>query len=256
MSGDGKKSKGLIIFDLVATLTDAGPRYATAFSKVCEDFGCQPPPADEVLSMLGNKNLKQITDHFAGFLDPDQKRKFMESCNTTCDTLLYDIHWIEHLYPGVREALADLVEQGYTLGIFTGTREDALDSQLNYHNIRRHFDERYIRAKNNQRDGADISSEALKERQLSSIVADYRRDNGSEGNVIVVGDSVSDFIAARDAGLSFIGFAANEDKKKTFLSADVPFLVESFAEIPGIMAVRSAQQPSSSSFPDRLLRPR
>src|SRR5690606_4866816 len=111
----------LVVFDLVSTLTDAGARYAKAFRDTCAENGVTPPDDADVLSLLGNKNLKEITETFAGEMDEEKKKAFMASCNHACDALLNDKEWHEALYPHAREAVKALHAAGFALGIFTGT---------------------------------------------------------------------------------------------------------------------------------------
>lgn len=240
-----KNSKTLIIFDLVSTLTDAGPRYAAAFARVCNDNGINPPREDEVLDMLGNKNLKQITDYFASTLDSSAKKGFMTECNKTCDALLYDVHWVEKLFPHVREALKNLKGQGYTLGIYTGTREEALDNQLRYHNIEQYFDRRYVRAKDNRRDGM-VNNDDLKAHQLKSIHMNWKNSGGT--NIVVIGDSVTDVKAAAQCGLSFIGFSENNAKADKLMRAGAQMVFKNFSQLETVLENKSKANPSARSL--------
>lgn len=226
-------NKTLIIFDLISTLTNAGPRYARAFGDVCKQFGVTPPDDDDVLSMLGNKNLKEITNHFAGSLEDDKKVAFMSSCNTVCDALLFNVNWIEKLYDGAYETLETLEKQGYSLGIFTGTRQSAAESQLEYHKIKSFFNPNYIRAKRDDHDSATDTKE-LKTQQLSEIIAAFKKDSGINTSVIVVGDSESDFYAASALGLDFIGYTTSTYHKQRLLDAGAKTIIDSYANFPVI----------------------
>lgn len=192
----------LIIFDPVSTLTNAGPRYVCAFQEVCKENGIAAPDEEEILSLLGNKNLSEITDTFAGPLEKDRKESFMHSCNQACDIILNRDDWHETLYPHVRETVEVLHQRGMALGIFTGTREDAMENQLAYHGIMDKFDPLYRRGKDNTRDAGKTSKD-LKTEQLNAIVAQFRKDSGSDNVIVlVVGDS------SADAGHRAIGLAA------------------------------------------------
>jgi len=242
----------LIVFDLVSTLTDAGPRYVRAFADMCERFGYPKPDEDDVMEMLGNKNLKEITQHFLGDIDTGLQGEFMNGCNKECDAMLFRDDWHETLFPHVRETLEALAGEGYKLGIYTGTREDALEDQISYHGIKPLFVEDYIRGKDNARD-AGLDSRTLKAGQLDSIVTQYRKDCGDDNApVLVIGDSVSDAEAAADKGYLFIGFAASERKKDKLQNSGVKFLITDFEDLPllikGAMGdIASAQQQDYSA---------
>jgi phosphoglycolate phosphatase-like HAD superfamily hydrolase len=229
------RDKGvLIVFDLVSTLTNAGPRYVQAFTEICVNTGHGVPDREEVMEMLGNKTLSEIIDHFAGPMPEADKAKFMGHCNQTCDALLTRPGWREELYPHVREAVEALHLRGATLGIYTGTREDAMDLQLKYHGLQGEFDPRYIRGKDNTRD-AGKKNAVLKAEQLSDIVSTYRADQGSEAPVIVIGDSAADAAAAAKQGLYFVGFAVNDKKRKEMEGAGVAVIVKDFGELPDLV---------------------
>lgn len=225
----------LLIFDLVSTLTDAGPRYVQAFLDVTEKAGFDRPDPEAVLDMLGNKNLSEITDTFAGGMDAGRKKEFMAECNDACDILLRRPDWKENLFPNVREAIEAMHLRGITLGIYTGTREDAMASQLAYHGIREIFDAAYIRGKDNVRD-AGKNNTALKAEQLRSIVAAFRQAQGNpSAPVIVVGDSEADAKAAEREGLHFIGFATDAHKKEALVNAGVKAIVTDFGDVPDLV---------------------
>lgn len=236
-----RKQNVLVVFDLVSTLTDAAPRYLQAFADVCKAYGKPAPSMEELREMLGNKNLGQITDHFIGPLDDDAKKKFMGDCNTACDALLTMPHWEENLYPHVAEAIEVLALRGVTLGIYTGTREDALEAQLAYHGIGDFFDRRFVRGKDNARD-AGKSNRDLKAAQLLDIVTAFQAQAGQENAaVIVIGDSRADAQAAADAGLLFAGFAAEDQKRDKMAAAGVQNIMRDFGDLPDLV--------------DRLIRP-
>ncbi|MBI3442135.1 MAG: HAD family hydrolase [Proteobacteria bacterium] len=226
----------LVIFDLISTLTNAGPRYIRAFQAVCEKNGISPLPNEEdLIAMLGNKNLSEITDQFAGSLEKSKKVSFMDSCNQECDAILNRADWHETLYPHVREAAEALHQRGITLGIFTGTREDAMENQIAYHGIADMFETRYRRGKDNARD-AGKTSDFLKTEQLSAIVAQFKQDAGNENVVvIVVGDSTADAKAAANLGLSFVGFAENECKKGHLERAGVKIIINYLSDLTDIV---------------------
>ena len=185
--------------------------------------------------MLGNKSLSEITDIFIGPMDVEKKKSFMASCNNTCDQILHRDDWHETLYPQVKEAIETLTTQGAALGVFTGTRHDAMENQLNYHGLSAIFAARYRQAKDNIRD-ADKTSDALKADQLLAIANQFKKDKGTDDVcIIVVGDSSADAEAAKALGLLFVGFAQNANKKKLLQQAGVGTIIDSFVGLPALI---------------------
>lgn len=224
-------NKPLILFDLVSTLTQAGPRYVQAYIRMCQAWGAPVPAADDIMQALGEKNLRQIVAEFTPDLPVEYIPKFMSDCNQACDAMLQDKSWEEDLYPQAREALQDLRAAGYVLGIYTGTRENALRAQMDYHGLHGLFDPAFLRAKDNERDG-DIPNHKLKTAQIAALCAAH----GGNGPVVIVGDSASDYEAARETGVLFIGFAANPQAAQKMRDAGVMHIFSDYAHLPAIAA--------------------
>lgn len=245
--------KPLILFDLVSTITDAGPRYAEAYARMTQTYGLNVPDRDAILQDLGNKNLKQIIADHSPDMPDSLTDKFMSDCNNACDAMLYDVHWVERVFPGVREALEALSKDGYTLGLYTGTREDAMQAQLRYHNLTAYFDAAMLCGKDNARD-AEKTPQALKMEQMGAMIATFRaRPDHGAVPVIVIGDTVSDQQAAAANGCAFIGFAENSAKAELFAKAGVAATFSHYDHLPALLAVppqapQSAAKPAAPSF--------
>lgn len=238
--------KPIILFDLVSTITDAGPRYAAAYLRMAAAYNLPVPTEEDILVELGQRNLRDIIRIHSPDLPVEKIGEFMNDCNTACDSLLYNVHWVERLFPDVREALNGLKGQGYTLGLYTGTREDSMMTQLQYHNILSYFDADLLRGKDNIRDH-DKDTQALKNEQISSLRA------ARPGRVvIVVGDTLSDFEAAKANGVSFIGFSPLEKEAAKF-AAHGQTTFESYNDLGNVIAaispnIAATRKPSSPGF--------
>jgi phosphoglycolate phosphatase-like HAD superfamily hydrolase len=228
--------KPLILFDLVSTLTQAGPRYAQAYIRMCQAWGMTPPRTDDILAALGEKNLKQIIAAFTPDLPAEHIGKFMSDCNQACDALLADKSWEEHLYPRVVETLQSLRDGGHTLGVFTGTRESAMMAQLRYHGIEGLFDPAFLRGKDNVRDGMKRNDE-LKAGQITALGTRY------DGPVLVVGDSMADYAAAQAAGAHFIAFAATPARARIMQDAGIAVFTD-YAQLPALIAQAARPAPT------------
>jgi len=231
--------KPLILFDLVSTLTQAGPRYAQAYIRMCQAWGMTPPAQDDILEALGEKNLKQIIAEFTPGLPAENIGKFMSDCNNACDAILADKSWSEDLYPHARETLAALRASGCTLGIFTGSRESAMTKQVEYHALDVLFDADFMRGKDNVRDGM-VRNDELKARQITQMAAKHG------GPVIVVGDGMADLSAAKSAGVLFVGFADGARADALRKNGAVATFCD-YDQLPGIIAqlLRPAATPTA-----------
>lgn len=224
----------LILFDLVSTITDAGPRYAQAYLDVAAAYNLKVPPRNAILNELGQRTLVEIIQIHSPDLPAEKIEAFMDDCNGTCDTMLERADWVEALYPHARETLQILTAQNHKLGLYTGTRRDAAEDQLRYHELESIFPEAMIRAKDNVID-ADKNSLTIKTEQVASLI----RDNPG-ATVLVIGDSISDYQAAQASGAAFIGFANTQKNVFRFAAAGVTAVFTSFERLPGMISVLTA----------------
>lgn len=224
----------LILFDLVSTITDAGPRYAQAYLDVAAQYQLKVPARSAILNELGQRTLTEIIKIHSPDLPADKVAAFMDDCNGTCDTMLERADWVEALYPHARETLEILAAQDHKLGLYTGTRRDAAEDQLRYHGLKAIFPDAMVRAKDNIVD-ADKNSQTIKTEQVASLI----RDNPGM-RVLVVGDSIADYQAAQASGASFIGFANTQKNVFRFAAAGVSAVFTSFARLPGMIDLLTA----------------
>lgn len=235
-----KNEKPLVLFDLVSTITDAGPRYAQAYLDMAEQYNIAIPKRHEILNELGQKTLKEIIDTHSPDLPAEKIQGFMQDCNSACDCMLNDKNWIEQLYPHARETLAALKTQGYTLGLYTGTRKEAALDQLRYHQLEEIFPEHMVRAKDNVADD-EKNSDTIKKEQVASLI-----QSNPSNKIIVVGDSLSDFHAARENNVNFIGFANTPKYVFRFAQAGVKTVFTSYERLPGLITLMTDNAPEKN----------
>ncbi len=221
----------LILFDLVSTITDAGPRYAQAYMDVAAQYNLKVPTKSAILNELGQRTLVEIIQIHSPDLPAEKIEAFMDDCNGTCDTMLERADWVEALYPHARETLQILAAQNHKLGLYTGTRRDAAADQLSYHGLENIFLPAMVRAKDNIID-AGKNSQEIKTEQVASLI----RDNPGM-RVLVIGDSISDYHAAQASGAAFIGFANTQKNVFRFAAAGVSAVFTSFERLPGMISV-------------------
>ncbi len=236
----------LILFDLVSTITDAGPRYAQAYIDVAAQYNLAIPARRDILNELGQRTLAEIIKIHSPTLPLDKISAFMNDCNDTCDTMLERADWIEELYPDVRATLQVLNTPQHKLGLYTGTRRDAAADQLRYHGLEEIFPPAMVRAKDNIID-ADKNSLTIKTEQIASLI----RDNPA-GRVIVIGDSISDYQAAQANNADFIGFANTQKNVFRFAAAGVQSVFTLYERLPGLINVIAA--PSQKITPPLMKR--
>ncbi|MGE4314374.1 MAG: HAD family hydrolase [Pseudobdellovibrionaceae bacterium] len=236
---------GLVAFDLIGTVVDAGHRYASAFSNVCTANGIARPPKEQILKALGEKNLKQIIDEFvpADIAAKLDLSTFMNDCNTSCDLLLQAEGWEENLYEGLPELLSYMRAYGYEPAIYTGIRQAAMQKLTAHHGLDVLVREELMIGKDPVT-GMNMAQTDIKQVQLAHLYAAYEDVFDAEGLMTghafhVVGDSPADFHAAHGIGATFYGFVPTLAKREALLNAGVHEgrLFRSFTELAGILGV-------------------
>lgn len=181
------------IFDVDRTLIDSYKPELETLKKALS-IVTKKEYSDDVM----NKLTTLTTEEFFSELGIDTKSEPMNQINYYWARLLEERKL--HFFAGIKEALINLKENGYFLGIVTSrTKEELeeLEELLEYINL---FD-------------IIITSDMVKEPKPSpeSINIIIEKFNLKRNETIYIGDSPSDAIASKKANIKF-GFAAWENK--------------------------------------------
>jgi len=178
-----------ILFDLDGTLTDSGEGIIKSSAMVLEAYGLPVPSYEKMRVFVG----PPLHETFHKFGVPQDK----------CDdaVLLYRTRYntvgkFENTpYPGIRELLATLQNQGHRLFVAT-SKPEALSIE-----ILQHFDlARYF----------EIICGATEDRsrvEKSDVIAYLLQQAGDQDNAIMVGDTVFDVTGAAAHNIPTIGVA-------------------------------------------------
>ncbi len=183
-----KEMYKVVMFDLDGTLVDSSEGILNAAKEAISRMKMDPPSDDEIRSCIGppvGETLESIRGwsgyqkkEFYSIFHPIYKDKYVFQCE---------------LYPGMMQLLNELNEKGMFIGIATNKRKDSTESLLQYLKIDRMFDTVIAQDQNDIRNKADMILDALKELQTVKEEA------------VMIGDTVGDLDAARNAGVDFIG---------------------------------------------------
>ncbi|MDH5766449.1 MAG: HAD-IA family hydrolase [Gammaproteobacteria bacterium] len=116
----------LLIFDWDGTLMDSEARIVDCLSAACLDHGFTPPPNEQLKDVIGlglREALKKLhpeeNETVIEKLADSYRQQYLESNQTHSE-----------LFPGVKELLEVLEQQGYWLAIATGKGRQGLDMVL------------------------------------------------------------------------------------------------------------------------------
>lgn len=210
----------LVIFDLDGTLAETAGDLMGALNAVLAGDGIPPLPIDQARSLLGAGGRALIERGFAvsgRSVDVERREHLFRDFLTH-----YEAHIADHsvLFPGVTEALDDLEAAGCSFAICTNKMERASRKLL-------------VALQADQRFKAICGQDTFEfhkpdARTLPAVVA---AAGGSPDRTVMIGDSVTDIAAARNAGIPVIAVDFGyTDKPVTELGPDI--VISHFRELP------------------------
>lgn len=176
-----------ILFDLDGTLTDSGEGIINSAILALEHFGCPIPSREEMRVFVGPPLHESFIKHG---VPADQAEEAVRIYRSR----YIPIGKFENTpYPGIRELLETLKQQGHTLYVATSKPEAMSVEILEHFDLAKYFD---------QICGATMdTSRSSKEAVIAYLLA----LNGRSDNMIMVGDTKFDIIGAKAHGIPAIG---------------------------------------------------
>ncbi len=177
----------LIIFDLDGTLFRTETASVPAVQESFRRFGLPVPAAEEVCAFFGKPGSE-----FHAWLRTRCPEGLTATLVAAVDALELEMIDQGELYPGVREALAELQAEGARLAICSNGPRNYVERVLNAHRIAPFFTAvRYRRSAEDTK--PDMARELLQQLQA--------------GPALVIGDRIEDVEAAHQNGLPAIAAA-------------------------------------------------
>ena len=179
----------LVIFDLDGTLVDSAADIAESVNRTLHDWKLPTYDIAQITEWIGEGSRKLITyafRHAGSDADIDEVMPgFLEHyAETALDGIAYD---------GVVDTLAALHAQGVKLAVCTNKNEEFVRPLLEVRGMLPYID-------------GIVGGNTLPERKPSGVpLLHLAREAGvAPAKTLMVGDSESDVLAARDAGLPFV----------------------------------------------------
>lgn len=176
-----------ILFDLDGTLTDSGEGIMKSAVYALSRYGIEAPPDEQLRTVVG----PPLSESLARFGVPQDKLK--EAIEIYRSRYIPIGRFENHPYPGVRELLEQLRNDGHTLYVATSKPEWMSIEILEYFDLAKYFD--IICGAST--DFSRNSKEAVITHLLSQCDA--------KSNAVMVGDTVYDVIGARAHNIPCIG---------------------------------------------------
>jgi pyrophosphatase PpaX len=169
------------IFDIDGTLTSTNQLIFDSFNFIAKKYLNKSFTDDEIMSMFGppeNDILKRLCGENYESARKDYFNYYTEN------------HWKAELYNGIKEILEHLKSKKYPVGIFTGKGRDASLITLKKLGVDHYFDMIVT--------GDDVLNHKPSAEGILKFTSKFKLKNE---RVLMIGDSVADVEASREAGV-------------------------------------------------------
>lgn len=176
-----------ILFDLDGTLTDSGEGIINCASLALEHYGIAVPSREEMRVFIG----PPLRDTFIKFGVPEDKAE--EAIEIYRSRYIPIGKYENHPYPGIRELLEKLRDQGHRLYVATSKPEGMSVDILEHFGLAQYF---------TRICGASLDASRSSK---SAVIAYLLEQCGDVSEAVMVGDTAFDVTGAHAHGIPTIG---------------------------------------------------
>ncbi len=177
-----KKYKG-IIFDIDGTLTSTNELIFATFNHIAQKYEGKVYSDEEIISMFGPTEDIILKEKFNG-------DKFKEVYEEYYKFYRENHPKMADLYPGIVDILTELKNKNIITSIFTGKGRKTTEITLEILGIKHFFDMIVT--------GDDVTNHKPSPEGIIKFINSF---NLNKNDVLMVGDSIADIIAAKEAGV-------------------------------------------------------
>ncbi|WP_443201005.1 phosphoglycolate phosphatase [Pseudomonas sp. CNPSo 3701] len=211
----------LVMFDLDGTLVDSVPDLATAVDRMLVELGREPVGVERVRQWVGNGARVLVRRALAGGLDHSAvgEAETEEALERFLD-IYADCHELITLYPGVHELLEALSTAAVELAVVTNKPERFVAPLLEQVGLGGYF--RWI-----------IGGDTLPQQKPdpAALLQVMRLAGVTAAQSLFVGDSRSDVLAARAAGVPCVAVSYGYNHGRPIAEEEPQLVVDSMAEL-------------------------
>ena len=223
-----------VLFDLDGTLADTVPDLAVSVDAMLEVLGRARCGEDAVRNWVGN-GVEVLVSRALGNGEPRVVDQALHKCAMAVFLPIYEANNGRHsrLYPGVVEGLEALSRAGHSLGCVTNKPRAFTLPLLEMLGLGPRF-------------MAVVSGDdtAAKKPDPTPLRAAAEQLGCSIVDTLLVGDSVHDVQAARNAGIKVIGVPYGYNHGKDIREAKPDRVIASLAELPSLVGRKGESRPS------------
>ncbi|RUM96866.1 phosphoglycolate phosphatase [Pseudaminobacter arsenicus] len=229
MSADTNKlpdAPRAILFDLDGTLVDSAPDIAASVNELLAGRDLPPLSLAQVKSMIGNGLKKLVERAFAASQTPLTKAELEDASAEMAAIYRNHLTELTELMPGAQETIAQLHVAGFALGVVTNKPQVATRQILLHFGL-------------TDRLGVIVGGDAVSHMKPApdSLLLALERLGVEPAMALMVGDSVTDFEAARAAGVP-VALVRGGYSKVPIDDLGADLVCESLLDLPAILRQR------------------
>jgi phosphoglycolate phosphatase len=214
-----------VIIDLDGTLLDTAPDLVAAANATLADFALPPLPAAQIVSYVGKGAEVLVHRALTGQIEGRAEAKLFAAAYAR-----FLLHYHEHNghnstpYPGVRDGLLAMRSKGLRLACVTNKPQAFTEPLLQSSGLAEFFE-------------AVVSGDSLERRkpdpmQLLHVAQQFAL---TPAQVLAVGDSVNDALAARAAGMPVVAVPYGYNEGRPVAELDVDAIVSGLDVLSGLI---------------------
>ena len=205
-----------ILFDFDGTIADTAPGIVKTMEHTFKEMGLSVPSEEAMRATIGLRldlalqQLGNLSDEDAAIAADTYRRLFP----------IYEVGYVS-IFPGIKETLAELQQQGIRLAICTSRNAESLDMICEHHGIKDFFE---TRVTNNDhlapKPAPDMVLALLNKMQLQ------------KEDALVVGDTIFDIEMGNRAGCKTVAVTWGNHSRQQLIEAQPTFIIDSIEQIP------------------------
>ncbi len=213
-----------VLFDLDGTLVDSAADLAIATDQMLETLGRRPAGEANIRQWVGNGSPVLVRRALAGQHDfskaPVDEAEFQRAMALFLSIYAETNGQHATVYPGVETLLHALSEQGCRMGVVTNKPEAFTDPLLEQMGLAHWFD-------------ISVSGDTLEVKKPAPepLLHAMNKLNGTLTTTLMVGDSVTDVHAAKNAGMQVVAVRYGYNFGEPIDSLGAEIVVDSLAEL-------------------------
>ncbi|TFG83542.1 MAG: prolipoprotein diacylglyceryl transferase [Erysipelotrichales bacterium] len=213
-----KPKKPILLFDLDGTLLDTEKAIVASYAQVLKEYrpSLEVSP-EELLELLG----PTLSQGFAKYLNPEE----IDGAIQRYRELNIQFHPTHvSIIDGAKEVIDQLKADGYRVGIVSSKKKDVCLLGLSLFDMQDEFE-------------TVIGHDEVKKHKPDpeGILLACREMGVGHDDVVYVGDSATDILAAQKAGVYSIGLIFNAERKETLIAAKPNRIIDKLSEIPTVL---------------------